>query len=576
MRKLLYIIFLFPFLSLSQDIKLDHSYIESAPFKVGDEVTIKFNIVDNSNGEAAPTLLMFDYQYNNKLLEKVSHTFKVSSNGTNTNAQTTLRHWDGYKFSILNTYDAKDLDNQYTHGWLNRRQVSGNTNSYPTNADWSVERIIIQDGIPVKFGDALIEIKFKVKDRQGTGFANYEEVTMLNLAKIENSSSTLLNTEGMTMKINLDNQGDVTGVNAGAVTINLQSAAKTNHATDFDYKIFLASGVNGKTGNAIKTGSFDANGQIITSPTDLTIGVPDFLEIDVKDNANWLDNVLTVADAFLIFKEAIGAEGNDGPGGTTNSTTFTYLIQNLLGDLTNNETVDFDDSYQALAHINGVENLSQHFTSAANGSKDVWGEKNQYGVATNDFPYGQKYVFTPTDATKTFDFGHGLIGDVNFSHSFTPTNASAGVAQGNVAFPQTMISTVPNFTINGLKDPILSNLDIVSELVEGTVEVTINLAEEGLAGAQFNIKYDNSILTLDNVIFDTGNEMTNFTNHKIEKSLIVVGSLDSDGDMSIKTGNAYKLVFTPNQALNNTSGLITFDFNEGVKQDGQRVKFNIQ
>jgi hypothetical protein len=70
--------------------------------------------------------------------------------------------------------------------------------------------------------------------------------------------------------------------------------------------------------------------------------------------------------------------------------------------------------------------------------------------------------------------------------------------------------------------------------------------------------------------------MTNFTNHKIEKSLIVVGSLDSDGDMSIKTGNAYKLVFTPNQALNNTSGLITFDFNEGVKQDGQRVKFNIQ
>lgn len=573
MKKLLYIIFLFPFLTLGQDIKLDHSYISGAPFEVGDTVTIKFNTLDNSNGSASPTLLMFDYQYNNKLLEKIDHTFKVNSNGTNTNAQTTLYHWDGYKFKILSTYNANDLDNQYLYGWQNRGSVSGDSNSYPTDSDWSVERIIIQDGIAIGFNNTLIEVRFKIKDRQGTNFNNYEEVTMLNWAKFTDSTSNLYNTDGMSMKVNLDNQGDVSGVDAGAVTINLNSAAKADYATDFEYKIYAASGTNGKTGNAIKTGNFDANGQIITNASDLTIGVPYYLEINVSDQASWLDNVLTVADAFLIFKEAIGKQGG-GPGGVTGATTFTYSIQNLLGELNNSGNVDFDDSYQALAHINGVENISTWFTSTTNGSKDVWGDKDQYGVSTDDYYFGQKYVFTPTDNNKTFGFGHGLVGDVNFSHSFEPTNTNAAIDGGNMAY--SLDDSKPKYTINALKDPIISNLDISSQLVEGNVEVTVTLLEEELAGAQFNIKYDNTILTLQNVIFDTGNEMTNFTNHKVDKSLIVVGSLDSDGDMSIKTGNAYKLVFSSNQTLDNTSGLITFDFNEGVKQDGQRVKFNIQ
>ena len=64
------------------------------------------------------------------------------------------------------------------------------------------------------------------------------------------------------------------------------------------------------------------------------------------------------------------------------------------------------------------ENVSEWFTNSTNGAKNVWGEKNQYGYSTNDYYFGQKKVFTPTDANNVFDFGHGLIGDVDFSHSF--------------------------------------------------------------------------------------------------------------------------------------------------------------
>ena len=70
--------------------------------------------------------------------------------------------------------------------------------------------------------------------------------------------------------------------------------------------------------------------------------------------------------------------------------------------------------------------------------------------------------------------------------------------------------------------------------------------------------------------------MTNFANHKEQQAKINIGSLDQSADIAIKTGAAYKLVFTPNETLENTSGLITFKLTEGIKADGQKVKFIIQ
>ena len=127
-----------------------------------------------------------------------------------------------------------------------------------------------------------------------------------------------------------------------------------------------------------------------------------------------------------------------------------------------------------------------------------------------------------------------------------------------------------------MQAPITANLDISSELIEGEVHVSINLAEEGIVGNQFDIIYDSTVLTLKDVIFDSGNEMTNFSRHNEGLSKIFVGSLDQTGANTIKTGTPYKLVFTPNQTIQNTAGLVTFRFTEGVKADGTKVKYNIR
>ena len=569
MRKFLLLLFL-PLLTFGQDLKLDHSYISNAPFEVGEEIIIKFNTL--SDDDKGVYFMMFDYQYNNKLLEKVSHSWKLPDNQS---ASKSLNHWDGYKFNVKDGYDETDLDNQFFHGWQN-----AGASSYPQNADWSVERIIVQESnTPISHNETILEVTFKIKDRQGTGYDNYEEVTRLNWMKATDNTSTANSNRydvGVGpggIKVNIDNQGDVTGVDAGSVTLKLNSEAKGDYATSFKYAIYAADGVNGKTGDAIKSGNFDANGQVITDASDLTIGEEYYLEINVDDNSEWLDDVLTVTDVYVIFQQAIAANNGDGgPGGGGNTNSFDYPIQYLLGELTNSGNIDFDDSYQALGHVQGVEGLSEHFTSNTNGAKNVWGRIEQLGVSTDDYYFGQKFIFKPTDDVKSFDFGHALIGDVDFSHGYAPTAEGGQYEEAQEAQNQARYSV----TFNAINNEVEANLDITSELVEGKVELTINLAEEGLAGAQFNIKYDNTILDLENAVFDTGNEMTNFANHRVEQAIISIGSLDQDGDIAIKTGNSYKLIFNPNETLSNTSGLITFSFTEGVKQDGTKVKFNIQ
>ena len=567
MRKLLFLLLL-PVTLLGQDLTLDHSYIEGAPFAVGDTITVKFNTL--SDADKGVYFMMFDYQYNNKLLQKIDHTFKLPDNQS---ASKNLNHWDGYSFNPKSDYNDNDLDNQYYYGWLN----AGNS-SYSTSADWSVERITVQEsGTAISHGETIIEVRFKVKDRQGTGYDDYSEVTRLSWMKATDNTSTADNNlydvgvGPSGQKLNIENQGAVTGVDAGAVTIKLNSAAKADNATDFTYKIYAADGVNGKTGNPIKSGNFDANGEIITDASDLTIGEEYYLEIDVDNNAEWLDEVLTVTDVYLIFQQAIAAISGGGPGnGSTNS--FDYPIQYLLGELNNSGNIDFDDSYQALGHVQGVENLSEWFTNLANGSKDVWGRVEQLGVSTDDYYFGQKFIFKPTDDVKTFNFGHALIGDVDFSHGYTPT------AEGSEyqAAQQSQAQQRYSMTFNAMQTPIEANIDLTSELIDGKVHFSIDLQEEGVVGTQFNVKYDNSILTLENVIFDTGNEMTNFANHKEELAKVNIGSLDQEGEITIKTGVAYKLIFTANEQLNNTSGLITFKLTEGIKADGTKVNFNIQ
>lgn len=533
MKKLLFL--LFPLVAIGQDLYLDHSYINEPVFQVGDTITIKFNTIDN-NG-TSPRLIQFDFEYNNKVLQKITQRFTIQS----TTAQKNFNHWDGYKMNLNPNFSPFLLTEQY-RWWAGVASQSGSY-SYGGNPDWSVERITIQDSQDLPFGDSVYEVDFIIRDIQNTNYTTYDNASKLNWARISNNVGYIYDVHAMTNSISLV---DVSGGDAGAVTINLNTPAKTDHAADFTYVV-------SKNNEVIATGNFDGTGQATIQG--LENDQEYNLSVAVDGNPAWLDEVVTVTDVYNVFMQAIRAGA--APGDIQDH--FTYQMQFLQGEVTNNGNIDFDDSYALLAHVSGVE-ASQNVTSSANGAFNISGNKTHYGVSTNDYYFGLKSTFTPTRTEKTFDFAHGLRGDVDFSHSYAPEIPGASWAAK---------------TVRTAKGAINSTIDVSTALVNGKVEVLVqNIALSDVAGMQIVLNYNKDILSFDTVVFDTGNTMPNFA--KENNGKVYIGSLDQTGQASLKQAQPYKIIFTPKQSIQNTAGLIYFNLVDAVKKDGTKVNITIR
>jgi hypothetical protein len=119
-----------------------------------------------------------------------------------------------------------------------------------------------------------------------------------------------------------------------------------------------------------------------------------------------------------------------------------------------------------------------------------------------------------------------------------------------------------------------AKLSVTSTLEDGKVVLTTNLTNEGLAGLQVVMNYDNTKLDLDNVIFDAGSTMTNFSTK--EGSRLTFGSIDQLKTARIKTGTPYRLVFTPKVSLTNTAGLFFFVLSDAVDAAGKKINLIVE
>lgn len=535
--------------------QLDFSRVNEVT-QVGDQLIVKFQYFKDPNmGEA--TLTQFDFQYNNKLLAYVSHEWQVAS----TSAQKARNSWNGYKFVEDGQKGITDYDGQYV-SWL-----SGAA-SYGVDTDWSVERITIQDVNGYPNESEFVKYTFTIKDKGITNYTDYTNLIQANWANYKESDGTQIDvtsgSAGQSLSLT-----DIKGGDAGNVTLNVFSNVITDNigdGTHFGYTIYLKSDFdNGVDQNTpiVASGNFDASGQATIQG--LVNDTEYHVSVYIDSQQEYLDNAVTVSDLAIIFQEAIGA-GNTPNGQTT---TFDYAIQKLLGNVVGemgpNSKIDFQDSYEILGYLQGVTSTSNPritktgFALNVSGIKSTFGDKNANGDPT------LSGIITPTDNSKVFDFGHTVFGDVNFSHGFEPTsqNAVMSIAQGKSIM-----------SINSARyTPQMVNMDLVSELKDGKVIFYINSNVVDMVGSQFNIVYDRTRLVLDDVVFDTGNTMTNFANHLENEGKINVGSFDQNFESFVKVGTPYKIIFTPTVELNNTSGLVSFKVKEGVKADGTQINF---
>ena len=540
MKKILLLLVsvLFTLSSFGQS-SIDYSPVNTVT-QVGDTLIMKFQYFKGDGGDL--TLGQFDFEYNNKLLSYISHTSQAPSG-----ASLARNNWGGYKYIPKADADADDMDVQF-EWWLTGGDI------YSTSADWSIERITVQSASALENGQEFVKYSFRVKDKFNSGYDNYNDIIKVNWANYQKSDGEQIQTTRSKDGQDLSN---ITGGNAGSFVINLKTANSSNY-TDYSYTVFDSSGTS------VTSGEFDESGQGIIAEGVLSNNVTYTAQANLTESATYLDEVVTVSDLALVFAEAIGA--TDGPTGQM--TTFDYFIQDIMADVVgDNNGVDFQDSYEILAYLQGVDSGNSNLITKLTQTEDYSGIESTYGEVLSDVVTFAK-AFTPdsNSGNVSIDLAHGLRGDVNFSHSWTPSVESGG---------KSTAARTPSQRNSVYKSTETANIDLVSEIIDGEIHFSINSDVEEMVGSQFNIVFDPNVIQLENVIFDTGNEMTNFSNI-INDGVVRVGSFDLNFEASVKVGTPYKLIFIPLEEISNTSGLISFKVKEGVRQDGTQINFIIQ
>jgi hypothetical protein len=318
--------------------------------------------------------------------------------------------------------------------------------------------------------------------------------------------------------------------------------------------------------------SLDASGEALFT-TQVKVGDSLGVFVAPAGQKAWMNNIITVSDAYKAF---LGHSQTD-ISGTPNF--FTYpILEKQIGNVSKNDNIfNETDSYYLFAHVMGQNVSSLAFIPSDTATSFRWnsGLLNQKWL--DGTPTNRVIIDTPIkEVYAVYAWG----GDLNWSHSSDPAVIASRISAGQYT------NSVNNIQTNSVKSMSTiamsykteavetAKLSVTSTLENGKVVLTTNLTKEELAGLQVIMNYDNSKLSLDNIIFDAGSTMTNFSTK--EGSRLTFGSIDQTKLSRIKTGTPYKLIFTPKIQLSNTAGLFFFVLSDAVDAKGNKIDLIIE
>ena len=530
-------------------LTISQSLTPTTGLKVGDTITVKYNLTKGSVIKN-PRYLWFRYQYNNKAFAYVSTTFNQGSS-----AQTFYTGWSNYKFTFNGGASDNDLNVQYgLTPW-----------NYTSNADWNVGQLTVQRA-DASITDLIATQKYILKDQN----------TYNNIFKIDLATGT--DTAGVNVgTIYGGGWSSITGVTGNTSQFKVKVLYPQGYAiTDHNVQLMkLKSNGSGEidwTQAPIAQLPLDASGEALFT-TQVKVGDSVGVFVGPAMTKAWMNNIVTVSDAYKAF---LGHSQTD-ISGTANYFTLPNLEKKVGKVTTNNNAFGEADSYALFAHVMGQDMTSVSMIPTNTSTSVRWysGLLNQSwldGVVKNrvliDSPIKEVYA--------VFAWG----GDLNWSHSSDPaviaTKITAGQFTNSVSDKQT--SSIKSMSTTPMAYQTLAaevaKLGITSTLENGKVILTTTLTKAELAGLQVIMNYDESKLTLDNVIFDAGSTITNFSTH--DKGRLTFGSIDQTKIARIKVGTPYKLVFTPKTTLSNTAGLFYFVLSDAVDAKGNKIDLIVE
>lgn len=540
------------FISLSSfaQLTINQSVSPNGPYRVGDTLTVSYNVV---RGTTKPRYVWLRYNYDNKALVMVPNS---TSFGQGSSTQTFYTHWDNYKF----TPNANVADTQLY------AQYQSTPWGYAANSDFNVGQLTLQrtdafiDGV-------LATQKYVIKDKN-----TYTDIHKLSLAyAINDTSSNISPITTSSGKFSLSN---VTG-NTSQFKVKVlfpQGYTITDHRVQLWPLKTDGSGDIDFTKPLIAQLTLDASGEALFT-TQVKVGDSVGVRVEPVFLKSWMNNIVTVTDAYKAF---LGHSQTD-IGGTANYFTYPNL-EKKIGSVSKNDGVfNETDAYYLFAHVMGQNVSSLAYVPTSTVTTLTWysGLLNQSWL--DGVPKNRVYITTPN---QTVNAVFAWPGDLDWSHSSSPAAIASSISSGvftNSKNGETE-SGIRTMSVGSLayeqKTAESAKLSVTSTLENGKVILTTTLTKEGLAGLQVIMNYDSTKLTLDNVIFDSGSTITNFSTK--EDGRLTFGSIDQLKTARIKVGTPYKLIFTPKVSLANTAGLFYFVLADAVDAAGNKVELIVE
>ena len=550
MKKLLTFLGVLISLSSFGQIVVSQSVTPAPPYKVGDTLTVKYTV---ARGTSLPRYFWLRYSFNNKALAMVPNS-TVFSQGNS--VQTFFTGWDNYKFTPAANVTETNLYQQYqTTPW-----------GYAVNNDWNVGQITVQRTDAAINGDIATQ-KFVLKDQN-----TYNDIHKLDLAYSINDLS--VNISPITRSTTNLSLSSVSG-NTSQFKVKVlfpQGYAISDHNVQLMKLKSDGSGDIDWSQQPIAQLPLDATGEALFT-TQVKVGDSVGVFVSPASQKSWMNNVITVSDAYKAF---LGHTQTD-IGGTPNF--FTYpVLEKKVGNVTKNDaTFNEADSYNLFAYVMGQDVSANAFIPTSTATSWRWhsGLLNQNwldGVIKNrvliDTPIKEVYA--------VYAWG----GDLNWSHSSDPAIIASRISAGQYT---NSINAIQTNSVKSMSTASMSyrteaietaKLSVTSTLENGKVILTTTLTKAELAGLQVVMNYDESKLTLDNVVFDAGSTITNFSTH--DGGRLTFGSIDQLKTARIKVGTPYKLIFTPKVALTNTAGLFYFVLSDAVDSKGNKIDLIVE
>jgi hypothetical protein len=276
------------------------------------------------------------------------------------------------------------------------------------------------------------------------------------------------------------------------------------------------------------------------------------------------NSIVTVSDVYLAFKEL----SNGGILGDQSGLEFASGLQYMNADVDGNGVFNESDTYKLLQHLTGDVSLTQYSTLTY--LMKLYG-KTEYDAITKS---NWNTQFNSTRSLYPFNLNSGVlnntynvnvtwVGDVNLSHS----------AQQTISSVATNSYRTMSLSTQSVSNQI--NAYLMGENIGGKLIVTISVdpLQQELVGTQFNLNYDNTSLRFEKVEFTTKGTPMNFGSDR--GSYVSLGSLITDGSVTLDKTTEYKITFLPLIGLNGTLGLTSLSSTDAVNKNGQQLKIKV-